>query len=316
MAKMQTGINAQQSAAITNLFARGRPGATTVRYTMAGPHKQWVAQTLESPPWAVSLEGQIVHPRPAEERHVRPKRLAATPPASRECPHAEQEGLASVPTRWSTTPIRTPSPGMRRFPKFADQVQDVKPEPEIFNEPQVAAVERVAGTGSAAQVGRQHLETPTWPPPLPPAPASADLAQQWQNTSGPVLPSPRAGMSPSPRGLRGPQAAGTAKIDSLRYGTRTSVPSGLHKHPVHTPRGRIPDDTLARAQMAEQQQSPRSTWSSLPAPEHNLDETWAKDPNASSTFAFSHAQVIKDTLTGRQACLLYVASSELWIGRS
>jgi hypothetical protein len=311
---MHTGSNDKQSTAISNLFARGHPGATAVRYTMKRSHKQWVAETLETPSWAVSLAGQRLQPRPAEEQHVRPQRLVATPPAPPEYQAGEQEGAAPVVARWSATPPRTPSPGMRWVPKLGDKQQplhDVEPDPEIHIESPVAVM-RLAAKDAAPQVGRQHLETPTWPPPLPSAPAYADVAQKWHNTSGPVLQSPRAGMSPSPRGLRGPQAAGTMKHESLPCGARTSVPPGLHKRTLHTPRGRIPDDTLARAQAAEQQ-SPRSTWSSLPAPEHHLDETWAKDPNASSTSPFRHIGVIKDTLTGHQACMLCVHSTVLWI---
>lgn len=269
----------QQRAAITNLFARNLYGGET-RLSMTRARQKWVTETLETPSWAVSLEGQSIQPRRAEERQVGPTRRVRTP--------IERLDTGGARPARAPAPPRTLTPGKRRVrlvtprwmptfggseqPRLAHPPLAAEPEPEIRT-----AVKRVADAGAAGLLERPYLETPTWPPPLPPAPAAVDVAQQWQNTSGPVLPSPRAGICSSVSGFHRPAT-------------------------IHGP------GQSAEWVAAEPQQSLRTTrtWSSLPPTEHRPDEILASQLNPSSTPPPRHPRAIQDSLNGQQACMLCV----------
>jgi hypothetical protein len=302
------------------------------RYSMTRSRKEWVAETLETPLWAVSLEGKRIRPQPGSAQRLAPQqqRRGPTPhsPGTQDGTGGAEEWVAEQWPPQSASPPRTPLEG---------QQGRAEGEPSLHHADQVArAVERASGRKEGA-VQRQNLEPATWPPPLPAGPASSDVAQQWRYTIGAVRHSPRGGMvSAGTRGLRGPKAAGTVKIETLINGAKSSVPHDLHTRDVLTPRGRLPDSTpaaearvvadlaavestsvtlgqsgqSARWVYAEPQQSLYSTWSSLPAPEHSLEETWANDPNAAKPppeRSNTRRRTIKGSPRGRQVHILCVA---------
>ena len=274
---IQVRSDGQQRAAIANLFARNRYGGE-VRLSMTRARQEWVTETLETPSWAVSLEGQTIQPRPAEERQVAPTRRVRSPTERLDTDGARPARAPAPPRtltpgkRWvrPVTPRWVPVFGGSGQPLLAHPPVAVEPEPEIC-----AAVKRVADAGPVGLLERPYLEPPTWPPPLPSAPEAADVAQQWQITSGPVLPSPRAGVCCSVPGFHRP---------STIHGAGQSV------------------EWVA----AEPRQSLHTTWSSLPPKEHSRDEIWASQLNPSSTPAPRHTGVIQDSLNGQQACMLCV----------
>jgi hypothetical protein len=302
------------------------------RYSMTRSRKEWVAETLETPLWAVSLEGKRIRPQPGSAQRLAPQqqRRGPTPhsPGTQDGTGGAEEWVAEQWPPQSASPPRTPLEG---------QQGRAEGEPSLHHADQVTrAVERASGRKEGA-VQRQNLEPATWPPPLPAGPASSDVAQQWRYTIGAVRHSPRGGMvSAGTRGLRGPKAAGTVKIETLLNGAKSSVPHDLHTRDVLTPRGRLPDSTpaaearvvadlaavestsvtlgqsgqSARWVYAEPQQSLYSTWSSLPAPEHSLEETWANDPNAAKPppeRSNTRRRTIKGSPRGRQVHILCVA---------
>ena len=299
------------------------PGGTTraapqSRYSMrrdgSGTRAEWVQEAFATPNWAVSVQGQRIRPQQSgSARRQRPQR-GPTPST----PGAPGDGAAEPGTwraeEWgpSASPPRTPPGGAPGFIGHGGGGQAAAAA-EMEN----VAVERVSTSPAgrpATGGGRAPLQAAVWPPPQPQAPGAADVAQTWKATAKPVQPSPRGGMSASPRGLRGPAAPKHAhRVETILHGKQTSVPRGLHKSGVLTPRGKAPTEfdpvaggpngairalgvESAAARLAatgsssaqwvlavQPQQSLYSTWSSLPAPEHSLEETWKQDPDVAAT---------------------------------